>query len=156
MSLIRPAACIALASLLIVGCGSDGSTGPGSNSTMSANIAGAAWSGTLATQGVYTSNLLSVSGSNGTYQIAINIPNLTATGTYQLGAGNFGVAQVIHVTGNMAAWTTSLVGGTGTVTVSTLSADRAVGTFSFTGMASPGTPATGSRAVTNGSFDVRY
>jgi hypothetical protein len=156
MHFVRPAA-FALAALLVVGCGDDGGTGPdGDDNSMSATIAGTAWSGTLAVQASRAGNVFSLSGTNGTYQVQITIPNVTAAGTYNVGTGNLGIAQVIQVTAGFSAWTSALVGGTGTVTITSLTAEGASGTFSFNGIASPGTPATGTRAVTNGAFNVSF
>ncbi len=156
MHFVRPAA-FALASLLVVGCGDDGGTGPdGNDNTMAASIAGTAWSGTLAVQASRAGNVFSLSGTNGTFQIQITIPNVTAAGTFNIGVGNLGIAQVIQVTAGTPAWTSALVGGTGTVTISSLTAEGASGTFAFTGIASPGTSATGTRAVTNGMFTVTF
>jgi hypothetical protein len=156
MRLARTASLL-LATLLVIGCGGDGGTGPdGDDNTMTASVAGAAWNGSLAVQASRAGNVFSVSGTNGTYQIQLTVPNVTATGTYNFGPGNAGIAQVVQVTAGFAAWTSALVGGTGTLTIATLTAEGATGTFTFNGIASPGTPATGTRAVTNGSFEVSF
>ncbi|MBK7595943.1 MAG: hypothetical protein IPP98_01475 [Gemmatimonadetes bacterium] len=155
MRLARPTA-LALAVLLVTSCGGDSSTNSGDESTMSATVAGTAWSGTLAVQVTYAGNVLAVSGTNGTYQIVLTVPGVNATGTYNVGPGNLGVAQLVQVTAGTPAWTSSLVGGAGSITVTTLTASRAAGTFTFTAAASPGTSATGTRSVTNGSFDVQF
>ena len=155
MSLVRPAA-LALAVLLVAGCGGDSSTNSGNESTMTATIAGTAWSGSLAVQGTLAGNVLAISGTNGTYQLQLTIPGVTTTGTFNFGPGSAGIAQLVQVTTGTPAWTSSLVGGTGSITVTTLTANRAAGTFTFTGAASPGTAATGTRAVTNGAFDVKF
>ncbi len=156
MTFARPLSA-ALATLLIASCGGDSGTNSGNNSTMSATIAGASWSASLAVQASRGGNVLAISGTDGTYQILLTIPSVTAPGTFNFGVGNTGVAQVIQVSGTTAsAWTTALVGGSGTLTLTTFTAERATGTFSFSGTASPGTPATGTRPVTAGSFDVRF
>jgi len=150
-------ASVALAALLVVGCGDDNGAGPdGDDNSMTATVAGTAWNGSLAVQASRAGNVFSLSGTNGTYQIQLTVPNVTAAGTYNFGPGNVGIAQVIQVTAGFAAWTSALVGGTGTLTIATLTADGASGTFTFNGIASPGTPATGTRAVTNGAFEVSF
>ena len=154
MPFSRPAA-LALAVLLVAACGDSG-TNSGNESTMTATVAGSAWSGTLAVQGTHNGNVLAISGTNGTYQLSLTIPGVAATGTFNFGPGTLGIAQLVQVTTGTPAWTTSLVGGTGSITVTTLTATRAAGSFSFTGAASPGTSATGTRAVTSGSFDVTF
>lgn len=155
MRLARPTA-LALVTLLAAGCGGDSGTNAGNESTMTATVAGTAWSGTLAVQGTHAGNVLAISGTNGTYQLQLTIPGVVATGTFNFGPGNPGIAQLVQVTTGTPAWTSSLVGGAGSITVTTLTANRAAGTFTFTGAASPGTAATGTRAVTNGAFDVRF
>lgn len=150
-------ASVALTTLLVLGCGDDNGTGPGDDDNrMTATVAGAAWDGSLAIQASRAGNVFSLGGTNGTYQIQLTVPNVTAAGTYNFGPGNVGIAQVIQVTAGFAAWTSALVGGTGTITIATLTAAGATGTFTFNGIASPGTPATGTRAVTNGSFTVTF
>ncbi len=93
----------------------------------------------------YRALSLSVSfiGATGAYPIGINI-GTTAGGT----------ASVTDVAGStVTTWMTSLNGAAGTVTITSLTATRMKGTFSFTADLSP--PGPGAQAtVTNGSFDV--
>ncbi len=156
MTLIRPAALFALAALLVAGCGSDDNTGPGGGAGMAATIGGQSWNASFLVQGSRASNILQLTGSDNVHQIFISIPGVTSTGTFTLGQGNQGLAQVIHIQGGMATWVSSLVGGTGTVTVSTFTETGASGTFSFSGIAAASTPATGTRPVTNGTFNVTF
>jgi len=156
MRLARTAS-VALATLLVIGCGGDSGTGPdGDDNSMTATVAGTAWDGSLAIQASRAGNVFTIGGTNGTYQIQLTVPNVTAAGTYSFGPGNPGIAQVIQVTAGFAAWTSALVGGNGTLTITTLTATGATGSFTFNGIASPGTPATGTRAVTNGAFNVSF
>jgi hypothetical protein len=57
--------------------------------------------------------------------------------------------------GTGAGWLTSVAGGTGTITVNTVSRTGASGSFSFTMVPTPNTPATGTRQMT-GTFDVTF
>ncbi len=52
-------------------------------------------------------------------------------------------------------WSSNLVGGSGAVTVTAFTIDHAEGTFSYTAVAVPGTPATGRRIVV-GRFNVSF
>ncbi len=56
-------------------------------------------------------------------------------------------------------WRTDVAGGTGTVTITSVTANQATGTFSFTGVPAPGTAnkngASGTMTV-NGAFNVTY
>lgn len=127
------------------------SVGAGS---VTATIDGAAFSGSLSVQATRTSNVLSIGAvSNNSRQINFALFGVTTTGTVPVGAG---AASTITYTDVTKAWVTSLVGGTGSVTITTLTANRAVGTFSFTAIPSANTGATGNKVVTNGSFDVKF
>jgi hypothetical protein len=57
--------------------------------------------------------------------------------------------------GNGVAWTTNTTGGAGTVVVTTLTASRVAGTFTFDAPPSPGQGTTTAH-VTSGTFDVTY
>ena len=155
MRLARPTV-LTLATLLVTACGSDSGTNSGDDNTMSATVAGTAWSGTLAVQGTHGGNVLAVSGTNGTYQIQLTIPGVAATGTFNVGPGILGVAMLVHGTPGPPGWSRSRVGGAGSITVTTRPATRAAGTFPSAAADSPGTSATGTRSVTNGSFDVQF
>lgn len=145
-----------------IACGGE-NNGPsgGGNSTMSASIAGTNWTGSLTVQGSYNSNVLAIAGNGGSgannYQINITVTNVTAAGTFNFGAGAFGNQILLTQVGNpVSTWGVTGLGGTGTLTVTSISATGAQGTFSFTGAATPGTAATGTKAVTNGQFNVKF
>ena len=85
------------------------------------------------------------------------VNGVTATGTYDLNPSALpnNLATLTLVEGTTASvWTTALSPATGSITLTTLTADRVAGTFQFTGQAGPGTPATGQKSVTSGSFDI--
>jgi hypothetical protein len=126
-------------------------------SSMSATIDGKAWS----------SSTVSATYQNGVFTIAGTSSDLLTTvtltvaaqgpGTYSLAfAPNVNsVAMVTKITGVGSAqtWLTGALGGTGTVTISTLSAGHYVGSFSFDApLTSTGTASV--THVTNGSFRV--
>lgn len=54
------------------------------------------------------------------------------------------------------SWFASTSGGSGTLTISTITATGATGTFQFTMPPTPGSGASGTRSVTNGSFTVTF
>lgn len=56
---------------------------------------------------------------------------------------------------NDAFWRSNIAGGSGSVTITRVTAFGAEGTFTFTGVAVPNTKATGSRSV-SGKFNVEY
>jgi len=153
---------LALLVPLAVGCSSDAGTGPGgADGYMTARIDGDAWSSDdsyidlgfqSAGAGSYIIHGQRVSGSSAT-AINIALSDIAGPGTYPLGTGA-GVAGGIAILGeSTGGWLTPLSGSAGTITLSTVSATRLTGTFSFTADAVSGTAA-GSRSVTEGRFDV--
>lgn len=150
------------ACLTLLACGDDTGTGPGpggAGASMNATVSGAAFAPPALTIGAsYVNNVLSIQGSttaSPVTAITINVLDVTGTGTYQLNpnvAGTFG--QVAITNGATAqVWTTALSPGNGSITISTLSATRVKGTFTFTAQFASG-GATGQKSVTSGTFDI--
>jgi hypothetical protein len=153
----------AMMAVTLAACSDDG-TGPDGNTgnSMEATVAGEAAFDPQSPfiQGSYVNNtftLVASQTSGGkTISIQINVLNVTAAGVYQLNpnfTGQFGQVSVIQGT-SAPTWSTILSPGTGSINITTLTADRAAGTFQFTGQAVQSTPATGQKAVTSGTFDV--
>ncbi len=159
-----PALCALLA---VVACGGDTGTGAGgaTTSSLSATVDGLSFSppntaiiatkngGAVAFTGTQTVG-------NTTITLTINLPNVTVPGTFTLNPNSpsqFG--RVILSQGSAAttgAWSTVLSPGTGSVTVTTVAAQRVAGTFQFTGQFDPTSNATGQKSVTSGNFDLRF
>jgi hypothetical protein len=76
------------------------------------------------------------------------------SGTQSSGTG--GTATASYVLIGQGAWAAgpNLAASSGTLTLTTATANRVVGTFTFTVVATSGTPAT--RQLTNGVIDIRY
>jgi Family of unknown function (DUF6252) len=66
------------------------------------------------------------------------------------------VVSTLSVSGSAASWASSAISGRGSVTVTSFTSTTAAGTFSLTRDATPGTGATGSKTVANGTFNVTY
>lgn len=157
--------CAALAALLLVACGDSG-TGPiggGSGGTITATVDGSSFT-PAATDvdasyagGAFAFGASQTSGST-TRTMQVNLIGVTAPGTYTLSPTTPGNIAVLTITTGLtpSTWTTALSPGSGTIQVTTLTATRATGTFSFTGQFSPGTAATGQKSVTAGQFDVSF
>jgi hypothetical protein len=146
---------------LAVACGGDdeGPTGPEGNGTVTAAVSGINFSGELSTAAVKVGNTLTfaaattVSGTTRLFNITLT--DATATGDYTFAFGSTNIALYTEQTGSaIATWTTAVQNGTGTLTLTTLTATRAVGTFAFNMQAAPGTGATGNKLVTFGTFDI--
>jgi hypothetical protein len=143
---------VLLASTACGGSGNSGTTAPNNTGSrvMSAKVDGAAWNTTIA-GGSATNGLVILAGSNGTQTIAISFA--ATPGTQNISPGTI-VSGSLTIGSLM--WKAGPGTGTGTVTVTTSTANRVVGTFSFTaqGIVASTTPAT--RQITAGTFDVTF
>jgi hypothetical protein len=141
-------------------CGGDGPTGTNGNTnlgdgSMTANINGTAWRSTKAgDKGSHSGTIYAVVGLNGSYTIALGIAGLTAPGTVNLSLASGNGSNAI-VSNTVGGWSTAFNGGSGTITVTTLTANRIAGTFSFDAPAGSGN-STGTLQVRNGQFDVTF
>ena len=141
--------------------GSDKSTGPNnggntaSDGAISATINGTAWRSTKTADRVSKSgNIYAIVSFNLPYTISLGIAGLTAPGTVNLNIGTGQGSQAI-IANSTGGWGTAFAGGSGTITVTILTANRIAGTFSFD--AAPGSGnATGTLQVRNGKFDLTF
>lgn len=135
-----------------------------SNGSMSATVSGVRWDANAVITVVYRApsggaeGTIAINGINSAQQlIGIGVGH-TGPGTYKTEGLHTGFGYLERLS-NMS-WAADrpdvAPGSTGTVTFTTLTGNRAVGTFSFTAVASPNTAATGTRVVTNGLFDVTF
>ncbi len=127
-------------------------------SRVSANLDGLPWNaGTVIAQ--YASGGLTIGGRNDDYQVSIFLLSIPAgPGTYTLSDTDF--LRFVDISpGDKGApngnccWTLG-TGITGTITVTSLTADRATGTFEVTLPPKTGTVATVPIEITAGTFDV--
>jgi hypothetical protein len=122
---------------------------------MTATIDGVAWTGAINVAAIATGNALVVTGAsdlNTSNQILVSFSTPAAVGTQTVGLNNPLVGTL--VTAPPLNWIAAGPSGSGTLTVSTLTATNATGTFSFVMTASiPGSAPT--RVVTNGAFNAR-
>jgi hypothetical protein len=161
---------IALAGVLVLAaCGGDGPTDPGDdpggggNTTgtrMTATIDGQSWAAG-STAGLVTA--IQFAPASGGYiisgiqspglSIVITINNISGPGTYPLGVDAATVYGGFAGVTGAGTWNTPISGAAGSITITTLTTTRIVGTFNFTATAAAG-GATGSKVVTNGVFDA--
>jgi hypothetical protein len=152
----------ALALAGILGCGGSGPSAPslGGGGLLSATINGTAWSSqpqliqanSAQKEGHYPIYGASPAGSslNG---MQLNLVGIQGPGTYPLGTAGGVSGGTVAVNEGSAVWMTPINGAAGTVTITTLTSTRAVGTFQF--VADPvAAGATGPRTVANGQFDI--
>ncbi len=149
--------------LVFGACASSSTTASGTpinlvtNGSFSATINGTAWSAlgrVVVSRGA--GNYLAFSAVSTTYGMTIALQTVTGPGTVSLTSSisNGSQVTVANVTG--MGWSTSPQGGTGSITITTLTASRVVGTFAFNAVPVPGGGATSTLQVTNGVFDVTY
>ena len=159
-----------LATLVALGCGggdddNGNPTGPpnggATNGSFSVQINGATWSaiGAINIQRQQQNNVIGFAGSGSaggtTYGVAVSVVNATGPGTHSLNifAGGDG-SNVSIGTSSGVGYTTGLTGGSGTLTITSLTATRIVGTFS--GTAVPAGSSGANLVLVNGQFDITF
>lgn len=161
---------LTIASLLAtVACGGGDDTGDptgppaggATNGSWTVQIDGPTWvaSGTVTvTKGA--SNFIGLGGSGYAgsipYSLILSIANATGPGTHSFniyGGGGDGSSLIIG--GTNGGWGTAFQGGSGSVTITVLTATRIAGNFTATLVPGSGA-ATGTKAALNGQFDVTY
>ena len=123
---------------------------------MKATHNGQAWNAAIVS-GQTTVTHLSLSGINNLQTLIFTIPKPTGTGTFQLSnnSGSILVAwdpNAVAPAGARCCY--GIAGDVGTLTITSLTTTRAKGTVSASLRAQPGTAATGTLAITNGTFDM--
>jgi hypothetical protein len=143
-------------SLALASCGGDG-TGPelpALNGSMTAVIDGVSWSATTALTAAESGGILGFAGSDAS-NVTIGMAFvLDGTGTYPIGPSI--PTNATYTDGSSAQWSADPFNGSGSITVTTLTSDHAVGTFSFVMEPDAGNSATGSVTITAGTFDVTF
>lgn len=146
-----------VALILAVGCGSDGGATdpvdelePGS---IVGTIDGTGWSTANAVV-IYVNGRLVASGI-GSQNLAFGFGVTAAsTGTYATG-GNGNASGILTGAGT-DRWEATAPGGSGTLTITSFSANEVAGTFSFSMVRTGGAGAPETRTITDGRFRVRY
>ncbi len=153
----RLTAACALA-LLVPGCSSSSDNTSGGSAPITATVNGTAFVGNTDAIATQLSGVLNISAFNAAKSAEILITlHVNGPGTYSLASASVGIAEYeVTTTTSASQWETGFNGGTGTITVTTLTASGASGTFSFTGQPLTATGATGTANVTNGSFQVTF
>lgn len=141
------------------GSGSGGGSGGGGvigRGTITAQIDGVAFTG-VATAATNQSGIFAAAASNGPGTIALGFGALAAVGTTSVGPTSPTNANMVATSGSTGqSWAASTSGGSGTLTITSINATGATGTFSFTMIPVAGTGASGTKSVTNGTFSVTF
>jgi hypothetical protein len=170
MRITRTLALLATVAAFACGGGDDDDdgdpTGPGpggggaTNGSMTASVGGASWSAT-GTVGVTRSNpntigIAATGFAGGTaYGIVVNIVNATGPGSHNANPFSGGDGSTIIV-GTQAGtgYASALNGGSGTITITSLTSNRIVGTFF--GTLGPSSGSGASLVITSGQFDITF
>ena len=139
------------------GCGgSDSSiTGTNTGGPMTASIDGQAWV-SAAPGATYKNNILAIVGidlGSGT-TIEVGSASVSHAGTYSLAFSNLNAGVAIISQGGKS-WSSTVQGGTGSLVVTTITANHVTATFSFDAPALTG-GATGTKHLTTGKIDVIF
>lgn len=143
--------------------GSDGPMGPNNpnnpnNGTFSARIDGSNWAATIITPAVtnVSGGVSAIGAGSPSFTMAFAWQDQQGTGTWTIGGGGSSIGFNANLTVSGQQWIASSIGGSGTLTITTRTANRVAGTFTFTMVPSAGSSATGTRNVTNGQFDITF
>jgi hypothetical protein len=123
---------------------------------MSARIDGSNWS-------ALSISAISTGGTGGVITIgAANVQQSLGFAWVDQGVRTYQVGVAVGLNANLSAvasptqqWSAVGTMGSGSITVTTRTATRVAGTFTFTMVPASGSTATGTRQVTNGTFDVQ-
>ena len=167
---------VALGVFAAASCGKDNPAGPdpnnpggpitgtncsvivGNQGTVTALVDGASFSGIIpGGGGTRTANVLSLFGqSNDNTTLTITLLN-PVVGANAVGGltGSSMLLQTRSCTAGTGLWS-AIAAGSGTVTLTTLTASGATGTFTGSLVAQSGSGATGTKTITQGTFTVTY
>lgn len=148
---------LGVATFIAAACGGGGDNGPTqlarSDTTVTASLDGGT-SFTAATATITSANgrllIIASNGPNESMGLGFDL----RTGTQSTGTGGTATASYVRIGQGSWAAGPNLAASSGTLTLTTASANRVVGTFSFGLVSISGTPAT--RQLTNGRIDITY
>ena len=141
----------------LAACGSTTQPSGPSNGTMTAQIDGAGWAANTIVA-TYPSGILAIAGTDTQGRtIGFAVGPTTTPGTYPVALTSGVNASLAIIVGSTAqSWQAVQNSGSGSVTLTAISANRATGIFQFTVVPVAGTGAAGTRSITQGAFDVTY
>jgi hypothetical protein len=96
----------------------------------------------------------SEAGNNVSRSINLALYNIRAPGTYPFGVGSEMVGGRAQYSTAGVVWATPNNGASGSVTITTLTPTRIVGTFEYTAQLSSGSSTTASHSITDGKIDI--
>ena len=147
---------LALALPLATGCGDDSSgvdQSDNDDGSLSARIDGSTFTA-FTVSAVYSGGILAIAGARVTPAGTISFA-FPVSGPTPVSIGTSSALNAVYTTGSQS-WAAFSSTGSGSVTITSLTASRAVGTFSFTMLPNAQSGASGTKTVTNGAFDVTF
>ena len=121
---------------------------------ISATVNGAAWCSPLA-QATVSKSIVSMSGFDSGFTSTIGIAFVaSAPGTYALTLSNGAGGSATYSKAGQG-WTSGIAGGTGSITLTTLTANHIVGTFAFDAVPASG-GASGTIHVVGGQINMTF
>jgi hypothetical protein len=133
--------------------------------TMSAQLDGSSWEAAAVTTSLKNTNLVSIGGADAcspgrvvTFSLVVGgVGGALQKGTFTIGPSDLtGLTSLLDI-GPINIWGANVsLGGSGTVTFTTLSQTSAVGTFQFSYLPQTISGASGTHSVTNGVFNVTF
>jgi hypothetical protein len=128
---------------------------------VTAIIDGVAYTGIVNAASVNPSGNLNIASNNAALTLAISFAARAVAGTTTIGPLSTTVMNVITTNGTTVtgSWSASGLGGSGSLTIATLTSSSVSGTFFFTAVPAPGASgagATGTKTVTNGTFSATF
>ncbi len=151
-----------VAMFLVSGCGSDddpvapggGGGGGGIGGSVTATIDGVAFT-SIVVQAINNGGVIGVGASDSNVNNAFGFGWVdTGATSYSIGVASATNATVSHLQGSL--WQASGPSGNGTITITTKTATRIAGTFSFSLPRVSGTEGPAVLEITNGSFDAEF
>jgi hypothetical protein len=147
--------------LLLIAVSSGTAAAPKHQGSMSATVNGASWESVVISAAAIQGGVLRVAGQDHMEApfVAVGIAVPPKVGTYTVSA-----ATGASVAGSLVEadsgrtfrqWNADWKAGSGTVTLTTITATRAAGSFSFT-LVHVVTASTGTKVIANGKFDITF
>ncbi|MEZ4703258.1 MAG: DUF6252 family protein [Rhodothermales bacterium] len=125
------------------------------NGFMNARIEGQSWNANVTVFAIAQGGVFGVSGADASGK-TIGLGGLAQLGPQTIGPTSPANATYSETAGaTVVQWSAGIAAGSGTITVTELDGTHIAGTFSYVAEASATTGATGTKTITEGSFDIK-
>jgi hypothetical protein len=139
---------------------SAGGVGTLATGTITATINGASWRGDCIAVNTVNAGIIGIGASDlatGANYQTLGFASTRAVGTYTINIlSPLNALLLTTINGTAASWTAALTTGSGTLTIATSTNNSIAGTFSFVLQPQTGTPASGTKTIANGTFNLTF